>query len=92
MSTNYKFEGWMGDDEKAAEGNMVWREYEPKKWEETDVDLRITHCGVCGSDVHVLRSGWVSLEKNTDHWKLTLTKCLRFMFIAPGTVSGGCWP
>jgi hypothetical protein len=26
MSTEYNFEGWMGDDEKAAEGNMV---YEP---------------------------------------------------------------
>ncbi|KAF4414738.1 NADP-dependent alcohol dehydrogenase 6 [Fusarium acutatum] len=58
MSTDYKFEGWMGEDEKSAEGNMVWREYEPKKWEETDIDIRITHCGVCGSDIHVLRSGW----------------------------------
>lgn len=48
----------MGEDEKSAEGNMVWQEYEPKKWEETDVDIRITHCGICGSDIHVLRSGW----------------------------------
>ena len=60
MSTDYKFEGWMGEDERSAEGNMVWREYEPKKWEETDIDIRITHCGICGSDIHVLRSGWVS--------------------------------
>lgn len=58
MSTDYKFEGWMGEDEKSAEGNMVWKEYEPKKWEETDVDIRVTHSGVCGSDIHVLRSGW----------------------------------
>lgn len=63
MPTDYKFEGWMGEDEKSAEGNMVWQEYEPKKWEETDVDIRITHCGICGSDIHVLRSGWVSLNE-----------------------------
>jgi threonine dehydrogenase-like Zn-dependent dehydrogenase len=63
MTTDYKFEGWMGEDERSAEGNMVWQEYEPKKWEETDVDIRITHCGICGSDIHVLRSGWVSLNE-----------------------------
>lgn len=39
---------------------MVWGEFEPKQWKETDVDIRITHCGVCGSDTHTLRSGWVS--------------------------------
>jgi len=58
MTTDYKFEGWMGEDDKSAQGNMVWKEYEPKKWEETDVDMRITHSGICGSDIHVLRSGW----------------------------------
>lgn len=59
--TDYKFEGWMGLDPSAGEGNMVWQEFEPKKWEETDVDIKITHCGICGSDMHTLRSGWVSL-------------------------------
>lgn len=58
MSTDYKFEGWMGEDEASAQGNMKWAEYEPKKWEETDVDIRVTHSGICGSDLHVLRSGW----------------------------------
>lgn len=37
---------------------MTWGTYGPKPWEETDVDIPITHCGVCGSDLHVLRSGW----------------------------------
>ncbi|KAL2865858.1 NAD(P)-dependent alcohol dehydrogenase [Aspergillus lucknowensis] len=55
---DYKFEGWLGLDEKSAAGNMVWREFEPKPWEETDVDIKITHCGICGSDLHTLRSGW----------------------------------
>ncbi|KAF7540379.1 hypothetical protein G7Z17_g12218 [Cylindrodendrum hubeiense] len=58
MSTDYTFEGWMGEDPSSAEGNMVWKEYEPKPWEETDVDIKITHSGICGSDIHTLRAGW----------------------------------
>ncbi|KAI9707947.1 MAG: hypothetical protein M1820_004366 [Bogoriella megaspora] len=58
MAEAPKFEGWMGLDSSSAEGKMVWQAYEPKKWEETDIDIRITHCGICGSDVHTLRSGW----------------------------------
>ncbi|OQE16117.1 hypothetical protein PENSTE_c025G03433 [Penicillium steckii] len=56
--TDYKFEGWMGLDSSAAEGNMKWQEFEPKPWEENDVDIQVTHCGICGSDMHTLRSGW----------------------------------
>ncbi|CAL5866246.1 uncharacterized protein PFLUO_LOCUS453 [Penicillium psychrofluorescens] len=56
--TNYKFEGWMGLDPSSADGNMVWQEFQPKEWEETDVDIKISHCGICGSDLHTLRSGW----------------------------------
>jgi alcohol dehydrogenase (NADP+) len=60
--SDYKFEGWIGLDASSAEGKMVWKEFEPKPWEETDVDIKITHCGICGSDLHVLRSGWVSIR------------------------------
>lgn len=60
MSTDQKFTGWLGLDSRAADGKMVWGEFTPKQWEETDVDIRITHCGVCGTDMHTLRSGWVS--------------------------------
>lgn len=48
MSTDYKFEGWCGLDPKAAEGNMVWQEYEPKPFSDDDVDIQISHCGICG--------------------------------------------
>ncbi|KAL3484821.1 chaperonin 10-like protein [Aspergillus germanicus] len=58
MSTDYKFEGWVGLDASSADGNMQWLDFEPKPWEETDVDIKITHCGICGSDLHTLRSGW----------------------------------
>lgn len=56
---DYKFEGWLASDASAAKGNMQWKNFEPKIWEETDIDIKITHCGVCGSDLHTLRSGWV---------------------------------
>ncbi|QSZ33292.1 hypothetical protein DSL72_002880 [Monilinia vaccinii-corymbosi] len=58
-ASSYKFQGWMGLDNECAEGNMVWREYEPKAWTEDDVDIKITHCGICASDLHTLRSEWV---------------------------------
>ena len=57
--TDYKFEGWLGLDKESANGNMVWGEFEPKTWEETDIDIKIECCGICGSDIHTLRSGWV---------------------------------
>ncbi|KAJ5289308.1 uncharacterized protein N7443_009561 [Penicillium atrosanguineum] len=59
---SYKFEGWMGLSPEAAQGKMVWQEFEPKPWEETDVDIKVTHCGICGSDMHTLRSGWGPTE------------------------------
>lgn len=63
MNTDYKFQGWLGHDPKSSEGNMEWELYEPKKWSEDDVDIEISHCGICGSDLHTLRSGW----KPTDY-------------------------
>ncbi|KAK4097323.1 GroES-like protein [Parathielavia hyrcaniae] len=57
-SSDYKFQGWLGHDSSAVQGMMQWGEYKPKPWEETDVDIKVTHCGICGSDLHTLRSGW----------------------------------
>lgn len=38
---------------------MVWQEFEPKEWEDTNIDIKVTHSGICGTDLHTLRSGWV---------------------------------
>ena len=51
MSVPYKFQGWMGLDKNSVQGKMEWQEFEPKTWTEDDVDIKITHCGVCGSDI-----------------------------------------
>ncbi|KAF2419884.1 GroES-like protein [Tothia fuscella] len=58
MSTDYRFEGWCGLDNTAAKGNMKWQEFEPKPFGDEDVDIQISHCGICGSDIHTLRSEW----------------------------------
>lgn len=55
---SYKFEGWLGHGPDSADGNMQWGAFEPKKWEEDDVDMQITHCGICATDIHTLRSDW----------------------------------
>ncbi len=34
---------------------------DPKPFEEYDIDIKIEYCGICGSDLHTLRSGWVGL-------------------------------
>eukprot|EP00026_Physarum_polycephalum_P011248 Phypoly_transcript_11455.p1 GENE.Phypoly_transcript_11455~~Phypoly_transcript_11455.p1 ORF type:complete len:369 (-),score=48.76 Phypoly_transcript_11455:28-1134(-) len=58
MSADYKFFGWLGKDKDSINGKLVWEEYIPKTWTEADVDIKVTHCGVCASDLHTLRSGW----------------------------------
>jgi alcohol dehydrogenase (NADP+) len=58
MASSYTFQGWMGLDKESAQGKMVWKTFTPKPFEDTDVDIKITHCGICGSDLHTLRSGW----------------------------------
>lgn len=57
----YTFKGWVAKDKNAL-GNLSWEEFQPKPWTEDDVDIEISHCGVCGSDIHTIRSGWVSCE------------------------------
>ncbi|CCX05361.1 chaperonin 10-like protein [Pyronema domesticum] len=56
--TEYKFSGWMGLDNESYKGQLVEGEYEVKPFEENDVDIKVSHCGICGSDLHTLRSGW----------------------------------
>lgn len=41
-----KFEGWIAFDKETGVGGMKWQEFEPKVFEETDVDIKITHCGM----------------------------------------------
>jgi len=33
-------------------------EYKPKRFEDYDIDIEITHYGVCASDLHTINGGW----------------------------------
>ncbi|KIM37785.1 hypothetical protein M413DRAFT_30702 [Hebeloma cylindrosporum] len=51
---------WKGyavtDTEKWDELKVI--DFEPKKFEDYDIDIKIEYCGVCGSDVHTVTGGW----------------------------------
>ncbi|RMZ03523.1 hypothetical protein D0860_06768 [Hortaea werneckii] len=67
-----KFQGWVGHDADSVKGRMSWGEFKVKPFEDDDIDvsgaslathcgagpIEVSHCGVCGSDLHVLSSGW----------------------------------
>ena len=60
MTSPAQFHGWLGHDNTAAQGNLTWTNFTPKPFNPIDIDIKITHCGICGSDIHTLRSGWGS--------------------------------
>ncbi|KAJ3328174.1 hypothetical protein HDU76_010462 [Blyttiomyces sp. JEL0837] len=37
---------------------LVPNKYTPRPLGEKDVEITISHCGICGSDIHTLDSGW----------------------------------
>lgn len=57
-SSTYSFEGWVARDPSSLKGGMKWESYEPKRFEDGDIDIEISHCGVCASDLAHLGSTW----------------------------------
>ena len=49
-----KFEGWIAVDRETGVGGMKWQQYEPKQFGETDVDIKISHCG--NSTISIVQS------------------------------------
>lgn len=47
MAQDYTFRGWLGLG-KDAVGKMEWKEFEPKPFEDSDIDINISYSGVCG--------------------------------------------
>ncbi|CAE6467344.1 unnamed protein product [Rhizoctonia solani] len=56
-----QFKGYAIHDKKNW-SDLKPAEIKPKKWQEEDIDIAITHCGVCGSDIHTLTNGWGNLD------------------------------
>ncbi|KAK8847355.1 hypothetical protein IAR55_005212 [Kwoniella newhampshirensis] len=60
---DYKFEGWAGDSPDSIKGNLKWIEYEPKKFADDDVDIKVHYCGICASDISTLSAGWMPMDE-----------------------------
>ncbi|KAJ5810597.1 8-hydroxygeraniol dehydrogenase [Penicillium pulvis] len=54
-----EFKGWVAHD---ATNPLEFTTFTPKPFTETDIEIRVTHCGICGTDVHTLRSGWAPTD------------------------------
>jgi len=51
------FKGYaIHDTKKWTDFQLV--DFQPKRMEDYDVEIKITYCGVCGSDVHTITGGW----------------------------------
>ncbi|TFK57319.1 NADPH-dependent alcohol dehydrogenase [Heliocybe sulcata] len=55
--SSVEFKGYaISDPKKWNDFSVI--EFKPKAFQDTDVEIAITHCGVCGSDVHTITGGW----------------------------------
>ncbi|CDO73035.1 hypothetical protein BN946_scf185007.g89 [Trametes cinnabarina] len=50
--------GKRDEDDTSAWSDLQVVTFKPKDLGPEDVELAITHCGVCGSDIHVLKQHW----------------------------------
>lgn len=62
MASDRTFTGWVSDSPQTAVGNMVWKDFLVKEWEEDDIDIRVTHSAICATDHHTLSSEMVRLR------------------------------
>jgi alcohol dehydrogenase (NADP+) len=53
------FTGWVARDPKSP---LTHEPFTPKPFEDTDIEVQISHCGICGSDIHTIRSGWAPAD------------------------------
>ncbi|KAI8605037.1 putative quinone oxidoreductase [Dissophora ornata] len=56
--TSVSFNGW------ASTGNTILKKfsYHPRPIGPKDVEIEISHCGICGSDIHTITGGWGELK------------------------------
>ncbi|KAL3656832.1 hypothetical protein V7S43_018292 [Phytophthora oleae] len=54
-ATSTTFTGYAAFDQS---GECKPWQFEPRPLGVEDVEIKVTHCGICGSDVHTLDSGW----------------------------------
>ncbi|KAI7892710.1 chaperonin 10-like protein [Mucor mucedo] len=55
MSGPKTFNGWVCEGKGES---LEWKEMPLRAEDDYSVDMDVTHCGICGSDVHTLESNW----------------------------------
>ncbi|KAG0240176.1 hypothetical protein BGW41_007158 [Actinomortierella wolfii] len=58
VDQSVSFHGWASRGTSTLE---QWS-YHPRPLGKRDVELAITHCGICGSDIHTMTQGWGPLQ------------------------------
>lgn len=54
-----KFTGFaVYDPSESTWSDVKPYDFEPKPFEETDIDIKVLTCSICGSDAHAARNGW----------------------------------
>ncbi|KAF9904964.1 hypothetical protein BX616_001135 [Lobosporangium transversale] len=56
--TSATFTGWAS----TGTANLKPFSYHPRPLGPKDVEIEITHCGICGSDIHTITEGWGKLK------------------------------
>ncbi|KIV99666.1 uncharacterized protein PV09_08721 [Verruconis gallopava] len=62
MAAEPQFKGFVARS-AVPPGHLEWAPLKVKPFGPSDIDIEISHCGICGSDLHTLRGGW----KNTHY-------------------------
>lgn len=55
MSSANSYRGWVAHN---AKDPLTYTTFEPKPFAGTDVEIKVSNCGICGTDIHTLSSGW----------------------------------
>lgn len=50
---------WVAHDNHAIKDGLVWEDLALRSAEDTDVDIEVTHCGICGTDTHTITNAYV---------------------------------
>ncbi|KAG0197921.1 hypothetical protein BGX28_008585 [Mortierella sp. GBA30] len=56
--TNVSFHGWAS----TGTANLKPWSYHPRPLGPKEIEVLITHCGICGSDIHTITGGWGELK------------------------------
>ncbi|KAG8722783.1 hypothetical protein FRC11_002651, partial [Ceratobasidium sp. 423] len=60
--SNTVFKGYgISDPKKWSEFRLV--DIKPKVWDEEDIDVTVSYCGICGSDLHTITGGWGNIQE-----------------------------